>query len=256
MAPAGVNDLVIGAQQVSPADPRVVRARARARPDPRRRAELRRHLVHPGERRRHPPLRLPGGVDHLRPDRRRDQGQLRLGRRGHARPPGGPDRGGDLPAHALQPGLRRPVRARDHRRGPRRRLGLPAGLLLHPRVPRAGLRQPAGAARPARRRLLHRGQPQLVDRQPPAQLPVRHRGRLRGAPRPPGTAAAQLQLRRNHARSSGTASRPSPARKSSGPSATPAARASRSSGVSSATGRRRCWPARSGQESHDAAATG
>ena len=80
-----------------------------------------------------------------------------------------------------------------------RRLGLPAGLLLHPRVPRAGPRQPAGAARPARRRLLHRGQPQLVDRQPAAQLPVRHRGRLRGAPRPQGTAAAQLQLRRDHA---------------------------------------------------------
>src|SRR6202020_2615072 len=48
-------------------------------------------------------------------------------------------------------------------------------------------------------RLLHRGQPQLVDRQPPAQLPVRHRGRLRGAARPQGTAAAQLKLRRHHA---------------------------------------------------------
>ncbi len=48
----------------------------------------------------------------------------------------------------------------------------------------------------SRRRLLHRRQPQLVDRQPAAELPVRHGGRLRGQGRQTRPAAEELLLRR------------------------------------------------------------
>ena len=48
------------------------------------------------------------------------------------------------------------------------------------------------------RRLLHRRQPQLVHRQPPLELPVRHGGRLRGPRRSTRPAAEELLLRRHH----------------------------------------------------------
>src|SRR6185437_1441512 len=98
----------------------------------------------------------------------------------------------------VQPGQRGPDRGRVHRRGPLRRLGLPAAVLRHQRVPRARHGQPGRAARPARRRLLPGRQQELVDRQPAAELPVRDRGGLGGPERPAAPAGPRLLLRRHN----------------------------------------------------------
>ena len=68
------------------ADPRVGRARARAGPDPRRRGQLRRPLVHRPRRRRHAAVRLARGEHRGRRDRPRHPGQLHVRRRGHPDP--------------------------------------------------------------------------------------------------------------------------------------------------------------------------
>ena len=104
-------------------DPRVRRPRHGARPDPRLGGGLRRDLLARPEAARLAPLRLGADEHHRRRDAPRRPRQLRLRRRGHARPPGRHREGGHLGRDAERPRQRgarrhRPVR----RRGPRRRL--------------------------------------------------------------------------------------------------------------------------------------
>ena len=118
------------------ADPRVGRARARTRPDPRRRER-----TSPGPRSSRRPMSgslrygSPAVTITSDPDRRGHPGQLRVRRRrdaGGAHCPGGPGGHRRNPVH---PGVGRPGWSCGHRCRPQRRLGVPAGLFLHPRIP-------------------------------------------------------------------------------------------------------------------------
>ena len=87
LAPRGHADVVIGAQQVSL---QIHESAGHALELDRilgDEAQLRRHLVHHGRRRRLAALRLGRGHHRLRPDRARHPGQLRVRRRGHPGPP-------------------------------------------------------------------------------------------------------------------------------------------------------------------------
>ena len=183
MAPPGISDLVIGARQVSlrstsPAATlssstgfSATSGTSRApRSSPRRRRKL--SYGSPAVTiTSDPTVRGPAATS--------------ARRRRHAGPPRGPDPGRSSSIRS-PPVTPPPARDWPSPAPPLRRLGVSAGLLLHPRPRGAGLGPLDGADRPARARLLHGGQSQLVHRQPSAELPVRHRGRLRREERSPG----------------------------------------------------------------------
>ena len=82
-------DLVIHPVQPVADHPRVDRPRHRARPRPRLRGQLRRHLVRDVRQARLAALRLPGHERHRRPHRRARPGHRRVRRRGCRRPRAG-----------------------------------------------------------------------------------------------------------------------------------------------------------------------
>ena len=92
-------------------DPRVGRPRDGARPDPRLGGGVRRHVLARPEAAGLAPLRQRPHEHHRRRDAARVAGQLRLRRRGHARPPGRHREGRHLGRDAERPRLRRARRA-------------------------------------------------------------------------------------------------------------------------------------------------
>ncbi len=190
----------------------------------------------------------PAVNDHLRPDVPGTRGSFAFDDEGTPARAHRADRPRASCATRCPPATRPPAAGRESTGAARvRRLGLPAGVLLHPRLSssRAAARLDELLDRLGDGYYLDDNRSWSIDNRR-LQLPVRHRGRLRGARRPPRPAAAQLLLRRDHPAVLGLASRRLPGRRSSGSSATRAARANPSSGASSATARRRCWSATSG----------
>jgi hypothetical protein len=129
--PSGTHRPAADARPDDAADPRIDRPSARARPHPRRRAQLRRHQLRHARHVRYLPVRLEAAERHLRPGRSRGIRELRLRRRGQPRPSAVPD-------------PRRPPAAPARRRHlAAARAGLPARAW-----PRAGLRLEPAADRP------------------------------------------------------------------------------------------------------------
>ena len=156
-------------------------------------------------------------------------------------------RDGTWVGRARRARLGRRRRARLRRQRARRRLGPPADGADDQRRPRARAAHARRDHRRHRRRDLHGDQPLVVDRRPAAQLPVRHRGRLRGQGRPARPAAAQPDLHRHRPAVLGVdghalvgdrrrGARPTAARASPARSATPATRPPRPGSATSASG--------------------
>src|SRR5690606_5843940 len=95
--------------------------------------------------------------------------------------------------------LGRPRGPRLRRQRSLRRLATAADGPHDQRGPRARAAHPGGDRRGDRRRHLHGDQPLLVDRRPPAQLPVRLRDRLRDQEREAGPHAQEPHLHRHRA---------------------------------------------------------
>ena len=182
------------------ADPRVGRPRDRARPDPRLGGRVRRHVLARPRPARLAALRLRADEHHHRPDHPGRAGQLRLRRRGH---PGRQARRRPRRASgsACWPAATRPPwPGLDYaRQRARRRLGPAADGADDQRRPGARAAHARRDHRRHRRRGLHGHQPLLVDRRPPAQLPVRLRDRLRDQERQARPDAAQPDLHRDRA---------------------------------------------------------
>ena len=183
--------------QPLPHDPRVDRARHRARPGPRLRGGVRGNLLRDVRQARHVRVRLPRHERHRRPRHRLGPGQRRLGRRGRRRTALGHRQGRDP--------RRVPDRPRDGRpQGPRpeQRRGV-CGQRPPRAAPADGQREsparPGGrdAGRPrraGRERHLHRRRQVVVDRHAALQLPVHGAAVLRDRERAPVEPAARRGL--------------------------------------------------------------
>ena len=164
-----------GPRSDDPADPRIHRTPAGARPHSGRRAQLRRNqLRHPGDV-RHLPLRLRAAERRLRSDPPGAARQLCVRRRG----PAGHPHVRHPPGHPLAPARRHDLAGarRSARRGQRPRLELePAAHRPHGQPePRARQRPLRGADRGDRERGVHGDQLLVVDRRLAQQVPVRLR---------------------------------------------------------------------------------
>ena len=185
-----------------PPGPRVVRPPDRARPRLRDRGVVRRHEL-PDDRqaRRGLPLRLGPRRHRGRRDGARRDGHVRLGRRGRRRAgrAARPER--DLRRLPEQPRDGAADRAPERRRDAGRRLEPDPAHPDDQHQPAAQARdEPRRDRRRHRRRPLPRLEPVVVDRRPPAQLPVRDRGRLRDQGREEGPAVQEPDLHRDHLR--------------------------------------------------------
>ncbi len=185
-----------------PPDPRELRPSNRAGPRLRHRGQLcRDELPDHRQARGRLPLRL--GADRHRRRRHRAgrDGHVRLGRRGR--------RGAGRSARAGRAPRRLPQQPRDRAADRPRVRGRDAGRRLEPDPAHPDdEHQPAAEAghelrrdhRRHRRRPPARPQPELVDRRPAPQLPVRHRAGLGDQGRQAGPALPQRDLHRDHAR--------------------------------------------------------
>ena len=160
-----------------PADPRVDRASARARPHSRRRAQLRGHELRDPGHVRHLPLRLRPPQHHVRPDQARGARELRLRRRRHQGREG-PSHPRRHPAAAAGRGDLAGARAIARRRQLACRQLEPPADRPHgepePRARRRDVRRARGRHRPRR---ADGDQLQLVHRRLAQQVPVRLRAR-------------------------------------------------------------------------------
>ncbi len=179
--PGGPDDADPRRRADGAADPRVDRPRARARPDAAHGGVVRGRELGRARRPRHAALRLRAPEHHRRRDAAGRAGHVRLGRRGRRRRAHPAHRGRPAARRAVGPRLGGGDRPRPvGRLRARRRLRAPADRAHDERVDRARRRRLAGRPRRRhRRRPVPRDEPLVVDRRPPAALPVRHGGRAR-----------------------------------------------------------------------------